>query len=258
MKHINRNEFLSTKIPLPPLEEQKRIAAILDKADALRQKRRESIRLLDEFLRSVFLDMFGDDAEGKNYVNLEKLCFINPSKLEIKKSELELEASFLPMSSISEDGLLDLSKTGKVSELKKGFTYFREGDVLFAKITPSMENGKGAIAENLLNQIGFGTTELHVLRPKHPYKSSWLYTLLSSKKIRKKAASFMTGTAGQQRVPENFLRKLKVPPPDLEKMAIFDKIFYAVKNEKEKMKESNDIFKELFNSLVQRAFRGEL
>lgn len=77
MKHITKDRFLSIEIPLPPLEEQKRIASILDKADDLRQKRQKAIEKLDELVQSVFLDMFGDpvtNPKGWDVYQLKDIC----------------------------------------------------------------------------------------------------------------------------------------------------------------------------------------
>ena len=121
------------------------------------------------------------------------------------------------MPAVSENGKIDASQVKRYDEVKTGFTYFAENDVLFAKITPCMENGKGAVATGLYNEIGFGSTEFHVLRPirnkSNPY---WIYALTSFDAFRKDAANNMTGSAGQRRVPLNFLSNYKVSLPPIE------------------------------------------
>lgn len=128
-----------------------------------------------------------------------------------------LSVSFVPMPAVSESGKIDASQIKAYDEVKTGFTYFAENDVLFAKITPCMENGKGAVAVGLCNNIGFGSTEFHILRPinnkSNPY---WLYSLTSFDAFRKDAADNMTGSAGQRRVPAVFLEKYKVTLPPIE------------------------------------------
>ena len=112
-----------------------------------------------------------------------------------------MEISFVPMQSVSEQGDIDTTAVRTYEEVQKGFTYFSEGDVLFAKITPCMENGKGAIARGLKNSVGFGSTEFHVLRPKAEVcNSEWIYAITSFSKFRQDAARKMTGSAGQRRV----------------------------------------------------------
>ena len=79
--------------------------------------------------------------------------------------------------------------------MRKGYTYFRNGDVLFAKITPCMENGKGAIAKNLKNGIGFGTTEFHVIRAKAGVLPKWIHYIVGQPSFREIAKTRMTGSA---------------------------------------------------------------
>jgi type I restriction enzyme S subunit len=120
------------------------------------------------------------------------------------------------MEDISEDGTLRLSQVRKLGDVYTGYSYFWEGDVLVAKITPCFENGKGAIAADLENGIGFGTTELHVLRPGPDLDRRFLLYLTLSQWFRDAGAAAMTGAAGQKRVPDSFIRDLKfaVPPLD--------------------------------------------
>ena len=106
------------------------------------------------------------------------------------------------------------------TELKSaGYTYFEDNDVIFAKITPCMENGKGAIAVNLKNGIGFGSTEYHILRPVYGISNSyWIYYLTSDPQFRENAAKRMTGASGHRRVPEDYIKKyvVSLPPIDLQ------------------------------------------
>ncbi len=97
-----------------------------------------------------------------------------------------------------------------------GYTFFRDGDVLIAKITPCFENGKGAIATNLENGIGFGTTELHVLRPLSTIDVQYLFYLTISHGFRNVGAAYMYGAGGQKRVPTDFIKNLKHPIPSLD------------------------------------------
>ena len=92
-------------------------------------------------------------------------------------------------------------------EVSKGYTWFMDGDVIFARITPCMENGKSALAKKLFNGVGFGSTEFHVIRPGNKILGEWIHFLTRSKEFRNDAASRFKGTAGQQRVPQSFLEK---------------------------------------------------
>ena len=138
---------------------------------------------------------------------LEDICIINPKAPVLAD---DLEVSFVPMPKVGEQGEFDPSEIKEYREVKKGFTNFQNGDVLFAKITPCMENGKGAVAKDLKNGYGFGSTEFHVLRPDYSKVTSW-------NAFRKDAESNMTGSAGQKRVPKTFLEKYEVNLPEVEK-----------------------------------------
>ncbi len=148
-------------------------------------------------------------------VRLGDICIINPKAPVLAD---DLEVSFVPMPKVGEQGEFDPSEIKEYREVKKGFTNFQNGDVLFAKITPCMENGKGAVAKDLKNGYGFGSTEFHVLRPDYSkVTSEWLYYLTSWNAFRKDAEINMTGSAGQKRVPKTFLEKYEVNLPEVEK-----------------------------------------
>lgn len=144
---------------------------------------------------------------------ISNICEINPPK-EILLADNE-EISFLPMAAISVEGDIDLSATIQVDKVKN-YSVFRNGDVLFAKITPCMENGKGAIASNLKNGYGAGSTEFIVLRPNTVLLSAeWLYLFLSQKSFRLTCQQHMTGSAGQKRTTPKYLSTCVIPVPPL-------------------------------------------
>ena len=147
--------------------------------------------------------------EVKRFKNLARL---NPPKSEISNTLPDMEVQFLPMEMVSEDGKFSLKETRSLSEVYHGFTYFRDGDVIMAKITPCFENGKGAIVDNLENGIGFGSTEFHVLRPTSGF-SSYIWYITKSIPFRKIGIMEMKGVAGQQRVPESFVSEFLVATP---------------------------------------------
>ena len=125
------------------------------------------------------------------------------------------KASFLPMETIGEQGQLDLSAIRPIEKLKSGYSQFFDGDVVIAKITPCFENGKGALIRGTLGGVGFGTTELHVLTPGPELDGRFLYYVTVDPRFRRFGEAYMTGAAGQQRVPEDFVRDLQVPIPEL-------------------------------------------
>lgn len=157
---------------------------------------------------------------------LGEVCLINPKSCTLRD---DTEVSFIPMTKVGEHGEFDASEIKNYSEVKKGFTNFQNGDILFAKITPCMENGKGAIAHNMKNGIGFGSTEFHVLRPDtDKIMSEWLYYLTTWKTFRKEAERNMTGSAGQKRVPKTFLENYVVNLPEIDTQKNESKILRKV------------------------------
>lgn len=122
------------------------------------------------------------------------------------------EATFLPMSSVSEDGRILRQERRSVGEVRKGFTYFERGDLVVAKITPCFENGKAALLDSLECPMGFGSTEFHVIRPdEQVLDAKYLYYLIRSPRFKFLGENAMTGAAGQKRVPAEFLAKYEIP-----------------------------------------------
>ena len=157
---------------------------------------------------------------------LGEVCLINPKSCALRD---DTEVSFVPMTKVGECGEFDASEIKHYSEVKKGFTNFQNDDILFAKITPCMENGKGAIAQNMKNGVGFGSTEFHVLRPDtDKITSEWLYYLTTWKTFRQEAERNMTGSAGQKRVPKTFLKNYVVNLPEIDTQKNESKILRKV------------------------------
>jgi type I restriction enzyme, S subunit len=141
----------------------------------------------------------------------------NPLKSRLRVAD-KLEVSFVPMDAVGEYGGLRLEETRQISDVFNGYTYFADGDVCVAKITPCFENGKGALASGLLNGIAFGTTELHVLRPSKSIDARFLFYVSISKDFRSLGEAEMVGAGGQKRVPEDFLKdwQAALPPLDVQ------------------------------------------
>ena len=192
--------------------------------------------------------------EGKIFpiTTLGECCLINP---ETDFKIIDEEISYVPMSNVGEHGelILDIKL---VSEINKGYTKFVENDVLFAKITPCMENGKGAIAKGLLNKFGIGSTEFHIIRPvEHISNSYWIYYFTSMDNFRKNAQKAMTGASGHRRVPESFITKyvVNLPPEELQDefasyVEEIDKLKFECTKQKEKLQIEKD-------GLIDKYFR---
>jgi type I restriction enzyme S subunit len=214
-EHLKNFEF-----ELPNMDKQKELATLLWAMDDTKKSYQKLIAATDELVKSQFIEMFGvpgTDPFGWGLTTLGNCSELNPRKP--KNMDQEAEYTFLPMTAVSDDGRIDTSTKRPYRGLCKGFTYFAEKDVLFAKITPCMENGKGAVAIGLHNKAGFGSTEFHVLRPiegiSDPY---WIYIITMFPKFRSDAEKVMTGTGGQRRVPITYLNEYKIalPPIDLQ------------------------------------------
>lgn len=229
---INWGTLSQFSFNLPSVEIQKEISNKVWAAYRLKEAYKRLLSAIDEMVKSQFIEMFGNPFEdNSDMVPLSSLCSINPSKP--KGLDDSLMVSFIPMDKIAEDGEYTEFETKPLKDVKKGFTYCVENDVLFAKITPCMENGKGAILKGLSNGIGFGSTEFHVLRPIHGITNSeWLYFLTKLRGFRLDAAKNMTGTGGQKRVPSSYLLNFKVMRPPLEAQKEFAEIVHQADKSK--------------------------
>ena len=149
-------------------------------------------------------------------VPLGEICTVNPRAKRTGCSD-DMAVSFVPMAAVDErTGAITVREERPLAEVSKGFTSFEDGDVLFAKITPCMENGKIALARNLANGVGRGSTEFHVLRPNGRVLSEYIYYFVRQESFRDEAKRNFTGTAGQQRVPKPFMENALIPLPPLD------------------------------------------
>nr|WP_313780348.1 restriction endonuclease subunit S [Paenibacillus larvae] len=133
--------------------------------------------------------------------------------------------------------------------------------MIFAKITPCMENGKTALASKLINGFGFGSTEFHVIRAKQHINNKYIYFLLRSSKFRYEAKMHMTGAVGQQRVPKSFLENYKFQLPPVEEQAKIVDLLEKIYDKEDKalvIEQLEESIKLLKQSIVQKAFRREL
>ncbi len=172
------------------------------------------------------VEWLGEVPEHWAVKRLRFACWLNLSKSEMNGMDRSTPVSFVPMEAIGDEGSLDLTREKKLREVESGYTYFRDGDVTVAKITPCFENGKGALMQGLLNGIGFGTTELIVARPKpNETCGKYLHWLFASSPFMKIGESYMYGAGGQKRVPDDFVRNFAVAfPPLSEQVALSDLI----------------------------------
>ena len=167
------------------------------------------------------VEWLGDVPAHWKVKRLRYVVELNPSKSEVRCLSPETLVSFIPMESIGEDGSLSLEQSRPIGELLAGYTYVREGDVTIAKITPCFENGKGAVMRRLENQVGLGTTELTVIRPRPKQTTSdYLYRVVSSEPFRALGEASMYGAGGQKRVPDEFVRNFDIAWPPYQEQTV--------------------------------------
>ena len=188
---------------------------------------------------------------------------VNPSRVgKVNLTPVDL-VSFVPMKAIDDiKGVIAWPEIRRYEEVAKGYTWFKNDDIIFARITPCMQNGKSAHAHNLVNGVGFGSTEFHVMRPGPDLLGEWLHALVRHKSFREDAAKYFKGTAGQQRVPQSFLEQkvISVPPMPEQRRIVAE--LDALQAEADRLKrlqaETAAELDALLPAILERAFKGEL
>lgn len=214
-------------IPIVPYDEQVKIGKHLQDKYKLSAKvtsaistQSEAIASLESaVLRETYLWESGTVLpDGWEWKKLVQIADINPRRPNNLKHERFV--SFLPMDAIDEvTGSISYLLTKPVEDVCNGYTYFNNDDVLFAKITPCMQNGKCCVAKGLLNGYGFGSTEFVVVRPHANIYTKWIFYYLRTTEFRRYAEDHFTGSAGQQRVPIDLIENTLVPvPKDVDKL----------------------------------------
>ena len=211
-----KNQIISFPKSLP---EQQRIVSILDNTFAAiataksnaEQNLKNAKELFESYLQSVFENK-GEKWEEKK---LSEICEMKPQKKEARDKLEETDlVTFLPMEDL---GVLNKEiirvKERQLKDVAGSYTYFADNDVLLAKITPCIENGKIGIARNLINGIGFGSSEYIVFRSKGSVQPEYLYYFLSRNQIREEGKKFMSGAVGHKRVSKDWIECYIIPFP---------------------------------------------
>ena len=267
------------EIPLPPIKEQQRIVNRIESLFAKLDRAKELIEnTLAQFeqnkmaiLHKAFIGELTAKWRKENNIDLSSwengilmdFCKINPKKINTKEFDDDMIVSFIPMPCVSDIwGKIVKKELRKLGEVKKGYTNFFEGDVLFAKITPCMENGKSAIVDKLENDIGFGSTEFYVLRcDENKLNNKYLHYFVRQKTFRDEAKGEMTGAVGQQRVPKTFLENYKMKVPTIKEQQeivnILDNLL-AKYNKIKNLEQQLEKIELLKKAILAKAFRGEL
>ncbi len=214
---LNRNDAYEVRIPLPPTDIQAHIVAECEAVDAEAAAAKQAIGEAKQTIEELIQDEF---SKGYPEKQLRTVALINPSKTEIKAVDENTLVSFVEMASVSNDGFIEHKEDRPLKDLKKGsYTYFRENDIILAKITPCMENGKSALAQGLTNGLAMGSSELHVIRTNDDVTPKYTFTLLNRETVRNEAEPNMTGSSGHRRVPASFYENYRIPVPPLAQQA---------------------------------------
>lgn len=290
--NINSEEYQSLEIPLPNIEKQQVIVDVI-KSAYLRKKQKESEaqKLLDSIdayilnelgitlpeiktdLKNrifkvnrseleerldptVYKDGVKLSSNNCDNVRLSSVAYVNPTGT-FKGKDIETPISFIPMESIDEI-YSEISKLEDTTlENASGFTKFKVGDLLWAKITPCMQNGKSAIAKNLTNGLGCGSTEFFVMRPKDERLIiEYLHVILHMKCVRETAKLYFGGSAGQQRVSSAFLENFNLPLPPKDKQIEIANHVYTIRQKAKALQEEGKVLLEEAKRKVESMIIG--
>ena len=290
--NINSEEYQSIEIPLPNIERQQVIVDVIKSAYLQKkQKESEAQQLLDNVdayilnelgitlpeiktdLKNRIFKVNRSELEERldptvykdgiklisnNYdnVKLSSVAYVNPTGT-FKGKDIETPISFIPMESIDEI-YSEVSKLEDTTiENASGFTKFKEGDLLWAKITPCMQNGKSAIAKNLTNGLGCGSTEFFVMRNKDERLAiEYLHVILHMKCVRETAMLYFGGSAGQQRVSSAFLENFNLPLPPKEKQIEKANHVYTIRQKAKALQEEGKVLLEEAKRKVESMIIG--
>ena len=211
----------------------------------------------ERFDPEVYHQVYSLYTKSHPMEKFQNCVLINPST-SFSQYDLDTSITFVPMEKVSaEYGEADLSLCKTVTEAK-GYTRFRDNDLIWAKITPCMENGKSAIVDNLKSSIGCGSTEFHVFRALDGINIHYIHALLRLKSLRQHATLHFTGSAGQQRVSSEFFKELIIPKPSIEKQTeIADYIANTRNRVKQLQQEANTIVEQA-KERVERILLAEV
>ena len=219
ISNITFEDLGNFTFPLPPLEEQIKIVSEIER---YRQIVNSAQTVLANYTPRI-------SCSSTEYKALCDISIFKPSKEEVKCIPDDTSVSFVPMKNLNTfDIAFSVTEERKISDVRTGFTYFRDNDILLAKITPCFENGKAGIARSLKNGIGFGSTEYIVIRANTSLVyPEWIFYHINTPEFIEGGKAFMTGTAGQQRVDINYVKQYRIPVPSLEEQKkILDQISY--------------------------------
>ena len=198
--------------------------------------------------------------DGWEYKKLIEVCDLNPKKSELKGSS-NLLVSFVPMADMeAKQKYLVAGQKRQLNEVYTGYTYFKDGDVLLAKVTPCFENGKSGIANNLTNGIGFGSSEYYVFRPKQDVLSDYIYYVISNNKFLIEGSQNMSGAVGLKRVTKDFIQNYRIAIPSFPEqkriVTAVETLFNKIDKSIGLLQENIDHVKKLRSSVINEVFNN--
>ncbi|WP_017659752.1 restriction endonuclease subunit S [Baaleninema simplex] len=261
---IYDSKLISVKIPLPSIEEQKRIAEILDKADAVRRKRQEAIRLTEELLRSTFLEMFGDpvtNPKGWPTVSFKKLMMDSPQNGIYKPAkDYGSGVPIVRIDSFDKTSIKDIRNLKRVSlnlELTQKYQ-LKARDILVNRVNSISHLGKSAVVLNLNEPTVYESNMMRISVDEQLANPIFLVFQLQDPwikgQIKKKSRDAVNQSSINQQDVSSFM--LRLPPIDLQ--IKFETAYHKIYKFKSRLISEKSFHENLFNSLLQRAFRGEL
>lgn len=211
-------------------------------------------------MRASGIDWLGQIPNEWTVTKIKYIAELTPKKSEVEKNK-DRVCSFIPMEKLKAD-LLILDETRLIEEVFDGYTYFRNEDILMAKVTPCFENKNMVVARGLVNGVGFGSSEIYVLRAKVTSLNDFLYYRLQEDVFMEIAAGAMTGAGGLKRVPSEFLNNFQIAlPPKAERLEIFEYIRdYTRKFDTlvEKAQSTIGLMQERRTALISAAVTGKI
>ena len=213
--------------------------------------------LIGRYTPNIYKNAVSLRSELYDNIQLSHVAYINPNT-KFPQFSKEMQISFVSMDSVNETfAEIENYKNCTVGD-SKGFTHFQEGDLLWAKITPCMENGKSSIAKNLTNGYGCGSTEFHVIRPKNnSIIVEFIHSILHMKLVRENAKLYFGGSAGQQRVASDFLEKMNVPLPPINKQQEIVDSISTMRNKAKRLQGEGKVILENAKREIERMIIGE-
>jgi type I restriction enzyme S subunit len=253
---LNQGSLISIEIPVPPLEEQKRIVALLDAAAARITELTECYEKARTHANNLFTSALQSELEGNPdwpVKTLAEVAVVNPSEPALSE-----DAPFVPMDAVTA-GKRDIQYTQPRGQ--RSGARARTGDILFARITPCLQNGKVALVQDDISRCG-GSTEFIVVRAGCGVLNEFLYQWITSKHIRDELTALMKGATGRQRLNAEDLELTELPVPPLEEQKRIVARLDAVRAKTSEMVSAYDVklqaAKDLRQSILEAAFRGEL